>query len=93
MEAVFRPGEGSAAELLGGRWLVIIYGGGNDFLVLSLVGDFNDVDALLGTNDELVKLLGEDLAVHRKLAVDLEELDTIDQVQIMMWPSREPEAK
>jgi hypothetical protein len=43
-----------------------------------------DVDALLSTNDEPVKLLGEDNAVHGRLIVDLEVVDTIDEVQIMM---------
>jgi len=93
VEAVLGPGEGGAAELLGGGGLVGLHGGGGEVLHEALVGDVEDADALLGTDDEPVELLGEEHAVDGGLGVELEEVDTLDEVPDHDVAVGEPEAR
>jgi len=78
---VLGPGEGSATDfLLAAALLVSLHGGGRDVRDELLLGDIEDADALLGTNDEPVQLLGEEDGVDGRLSIELQEHETLNEI-------------
>ena len=85
MGAGLGPGEGLAAEELSfvlglGGHLVWLHGGGSDLLEDLLGWEVEDLDAVLGGDDEPVELLGEEDAVDGGLAVVRGEVLSVDDV-------------
>lgn len=75
VSAVLVPGEGDAAEGLGlgGALFVGLEGVLRDVLQEHLGGQIEDLDALFSADDEPVELLGEEHAVHGRVALSLSE--------------------
>lgn len=78
--SVLVPGEGSAAEGLLGVSLVGLHGGLGDLLEDLGGGEVEDLDAVLGTDDEPVELLGEEHAVDGGLEVLASEPLALEEV-------------
>ena len=77
----FAPGERFAGKWLLGGTLVGLHGSAGDVVLDEFVWwEIEDLDASLGTNDEPVKLLGEENAVDWCITVALGEPLSVDDV-------------
>jgi hypothetical protein len=74
------PGEGSAAEVLLGGDFVSLHGAGADVLQELVAWQVENLNALLGTDDEPVESLGEENAVDWRIAVAAGEPLALDEV-------------
>lgn len=80
MGTVLGPSEGGAAKVLLGGGLVGLHGGLGDVGKELLGGKVEDLDTVLGTNDEPVESLGEEDAVNGGLAIVGGEPLALDEV-------------
>jgi len=74
------PGEGSAAEVLLGRDFIGLHGASADVLQELVAWQVENLDALLGTDDEPVEFLGEENAVDWGFAVAAGEPLALNEV-------------
>jgi len=81
MSSRLAPGERLASKCLLGIALVWLHRGSSDIILDELVWwKIEDLDSLLGCNDEPIKLLGEEHAVYWGVAVTLSEPLSVDNV-------------